>query len=184
MLCGLLDLVNSFFRPFLCSIVFFFIISMQNSIFISRLYYLHIESFSHQLLVIGIHCKSPQVSRTHHSILADLNSVIVSKYLSLFTLSFNFTLRLARTAKSTILQVILILLIIIRSGCLTEVRRSTCIIKSHRSLCVSFSRTDAGLSIYLLFVWSNFDFLHNSQWITLPTQSCLLLNSFCANLLH
>ena len=27
-------------------------------------------------------------------------------------------------------------------------------------------------------------FLHNSQWVTLPIQSCLELYSFCANLLH
>ena len=49
-----------------------------------------------------------------------------------------------------------------------------CMSKSHRSLCVSFSRTDARLCIYHLFVWSNFNFLHISQWITLPTQSCLV----------
>ena len=56
--------------------------------------------------------------------------------------------------------------------------------KSHRSLCVSFSRTGAGLCIYHLLAWSNLNFLHKSQWITLPTQSCLALYSFCANLLH
>ena len=56
--------------------------------------------------------------------------------------------------------------------------------KSHRSLCVSFSRTGAGLCIYHLLAWSNLNFLHISQWITLPTQSCLALYSFCANLLH
>ena len=56
--------------------------------------------------------------------------------------------------------------------------------KSYRSLCVLFSRTGAGLCIYHLFVWSNLNFLHISQWITLPTQSCLVLYSFCANLLH
>ena len=34
--------------------------------------------------------------------------------------------------------------------------------------------------------WMNisFNFLHNSQWITFPIQSCLLLCSFCACLLH
>ena len=78
----------------------------------------------------------------------------------------------------------LFLLIIIRSGLLAEIRGSVCISKSHRSLCVSFSRTGAGLCIYHLFVWSNLNFLHISQWITLPTQSCLALYSFCANLLH
>ena len=44
-------------------------------------------------------------------------------------------------------------------------------LKSHRSLCVSFSRTGAGLCIYHLLAWSNLNFLHISQWITLPTQS-------------
>ena len=56
--------------------------------------------------------------------------------------------------------------------------------KSHRSLCVSFSRTGAWSCIYHLLTWSNLNFLHISQWITLPTQSCLALYSFCANLLH
>ena len=61
---------------------------------------------------------------------------------------------------------------------------SFCLLKSHRSLCVSFSRTGAGLCIYHLLVRSNLNFVHISQWITLPTQSCLALYSFCANLLH
>ena len=51
-------------------------------------------------------------------------------------------------------------------------------------ICVSLPRIDDGLCIYHLFVWSNLNFLHNSQWITLPTQLCLVLYSFCANLLH
>ena len=41
-----------------------------------------------------------------------------------------------------------------------------------------------GLCMYHLFVWSYLNFLHISKWITLPTQSCLVLYSFCANLLH
>ena len=74
--------------------------------------------------------------------------------------------------------------IIIRSGLLVEIRWSVCMSKSHWSLYVWFSRTAAGLCIYHLFVWSNWNFLHISQWITLPTQSCLVLYSFYANLLH
>ena len=77
-----------------------------------------------------------------------------------------------------------LLLIIIRSVHLAEIRWSVCTSKSHRSLCVSFSRTDSGLRIYYLFVWSNLNFFLISQWITLPTQSCLVLYYFCANLLH
>ena len=56
--------------------------------------------------------------------------------------------------------------------------------KAHRSLCVSFSRTGTGLCIYHLFVWSKLNFLLISQWITLPTQTCLVFNSFCASLVH
>ena len=72
----------------------------------------------------------------------------------------------------------------IRSGLLDEIRWLVCMLKSHRNSCVSFSRTHAGMCIYHLFVWSNFNFLHISQWFILPTQSCLVLHSFCPNLLH
>ena len=40
------------------------------------------------------------------------------------------------------------------------------------------SRIDSGFWMYYLFIWSNINFLHNSQWIT---QSCLVLFSFCSN---
>ena len=60
--------------------------------------------------------------------------------------------------------------------------QSVCSSKSQRSLCIS--RTNVGLCIYHLFVWWNLTFLHTSQWITLPAQSCLALYSFYANLLH
>ena len=76
------------------------------------------------------------------------------------------------------------LLIIMRSGLLAGIRWSICMLKFHRSLCESFSRTGAGLCIYHLFVWSNWNFLYISLWTTLPTQSCLALYSLCANLLH
>ena len=77
-----------------------------------------------------------------------------------------------------------LLLTISKSGRLGEIRWSVCILKFPRILYVSFCRTHSELYIYHLFVWSNFDFLHNSQWITFPTQSCLALYSFSANLLH
>ena len=64
------------------------------------------------------------------------------------------------------------------------IRWSLCMPKSNRSLCVSFSWTGAGLCIYHLFIWSNLNFLHITQWITSPTQSCIVLYSFCTNLLH
>ena len=66
-----------------------------------------------------------------------------------------------------------------RSDRLAKIRWSVCISKFKRSLCVSFSRTDAGLCIYNLFAWSNFNFLLNSHWILLSTPSCVVLYSFC-----
>ena len=112
------------------------------------------------------------------------SSLARSRYLSFFSHSFSFILWSAGTAKPTFLQVLFFLLIIIKSGLLAEIRWSVCMSKSHRSLCVSFSKTGAGLCIYHLFVWSNLNFLHISQWITLPTQSCLVLYSFCDNFLY
>ena len=114
------------------------------------------------------------------------NSQARSRYLSFFLHSFSFILWSAWTAKSTILQVIsfFFLLVIIRSGLLAEIRWSVCMSKFHGSLSVSFSRRGAGLHRYHLFVRSKLNFLHISQWITLPTQACLILYSFCANLLH
>ena len=105
------------------------------------------------------------------------NSLARSRYLSFFSNSFSFIL-------CVFFLLLLLVLIIIRTGRLAEIRWSVCMSKSHRSLCVSFSRTHAGLSIYHFFVWSNLNFLHNSQWIILLTQSCLVLYYFCANLLH
>ena len=68
------------------------------------------------------------------------NSLVRSSNLSLFSHSFSFILWSAGTAKSTILQ-IFFLIIIIRSGLLAEIRWSVCISKSHGSFCVSFCRT-------------------------------------------
>ena len=117
------------------------------------------------------------------------NSLARSRYLSFFSHFFSFILWSAGTAKSTLLQVLFsffffFLLVIIKSGLLAGIRSSVCMLKSHRSLRVAFSRTGAGLCIYHLLVWSNLNFLHISQWITLPTQSCLALYTLCANLLH
>ena len=115
------------------------------------------------------------------------NSLARSMYLSFFSHSFSFILWSAETAKSTILQVLFFfffLLIIFRFVLLAEIRWFMCTSTSYRSLWVLFSKTGAGWCIYHLFLWSNFNFLHISQWITLPTQSCRVLYSFCAKLLQ
>ena len=73
------------------------------------------------------------------------NSLARSRYLSFFSLSFRFILCSAGTAKSTILPILFLLLIIMRYGLLAGIRWSVCTLKSHRSLCESFSRTGAVL---------------------------------------
>ena len=106
------------------------------------------------------------------------NSLAKSRYLPFFSLSFSFTLW---SVKSTILQILFLLLIIIWSGRLIEIRWSVCMSKPQRSLCVLFSKTGPGLCIYYLFVWSSFNFMHDSAEIT---QSCLVLHSFCTSFLY
>ncbi len=110
------------------------------------------------------------------------NSLKRSRNSSLFSASFSFALWSAGTVDC--LTGSIFLLTMIRSGHLAEIRWSKCTSKSHRIFCISFSRMGFGLSVYHLFVWSNLNFLHNSQWSTLPTQLCLVLYSFCVNLLH
>ena len=83
-----------------------------------------------------------------------------------------------------VLFLLLLLLTITRSGRLAEIRWSFCIWKSQRILCVSFSGIGSRFCIYRLYVWSNFCSKYNSLWITLSTQSCVVLYSFSANLLH
>ena len=109
----------------------------------------------------------------------------VEVFIFLFTFFQNYS-EVSRNSKvhNFTSSLLFILFIIIWSGRLTEIRWPACISESQRSLCLLLSRTDFGLSIYHLFIWSNLIFLHNSQWITLPTQSCLVLYPFCANLLH
>ena len=72
-----------------------------------------------------------------------LSSLARSRYLSLFSLSFSFTLWSAGTAKFTVLYVLFFWLIIANSGRLAEIIWSVCISKSLRILGISFSKTDS-----------------------------------------
>ena len=102
------------------------------------------------------------------------SSLARSRYLSLFSISFSFTLWSAGTEKSTIRQVLFFSFfffyyqLVSSSGRYKMVRLYLEIPENFMR--VSFSMTDSGLCIYHLFVWSNLKFLHNSQRITLPTQ--------------
>ena len=110
------------------------------------------------------------------------NSLRRSWYSSFFSYSFNFSLWWAGATRSQILQVIFFCWIL--RGLVVWPRLGDCVSKSQGSLRVSSSWTDYSLCIYHLMVWSNFKFFLNSPWITLPTQSYLVLNPFCAKLLH
>ena len=112
------------------------------------------------------------------------NFLARSRYLSFFSHSFGFILGQPGQQSRQFCIFYFLLFIIISSGLVAEIRWYVCTSKSHRSLCVSCSRTGAWLCIYYLLVWSNLNFLHISQWITVPTQSCLVLYFFWANLLH
>ena len=115
------------------------------------------------------------------------SSLARSSYLFLFSFTFSFTecgLSRRQNPRFGKFSFFLLLLSIIWSGRLTEIRWSVCISKSLRRLCVSFSRTNSGFCIYHLFIWSNPNFLHDSQWITFSTKSWLVLYCFSANLLH
>ena len=104
--------------------------------------------------------------------------------LSFSSLSFKFTQCSAGRAKPTILQVLFFVVFFffvlffcwLSNGLVDWPRLGyPFVYQNPRGVCMSH---------FLLFVWSNFSFLHNSQWISLPTKSYLVLYSFCANLLH
>ena len=104
---------------------------------------------------------------------AFFSSLSRSVYLSLFLFSLIFNLWSTGTAKFSFSFFFFI-----------TITRSSIRYLYLKILCVSFSRSDSGLCIYYLVVWSNFNFLHSSQLITFPTQSWLVLYSFCTSLFH
>ena len=99
-------------------------------------------------------------------------------------LSFIFSLRSTGMAEFSGWQVLFFLLIETRSDLLVRIWWIFVSLNLREFLCVSFFRTGSGLCIYHLLVWSNFNLLHNSQWLSFPTQSCLVLYSFYDSLLH
>ena len=91
------------------------------------------------------------------------NPLARSKYLSLFSFSLIFTLWSTEMAKSTIQQVLFFLLSIIRFCLLARSRWSVWITELQRIFHISFFMINSGLCIYHLVVWSDLNFLHNSQ---------------------
>ena len=88
-------------------------------------------------------------------------SLARSSHSSVFSFSFTFFLWSAGTTKSTIRKILFFFF-----HFLSRLAR------------------DLFLSENFSFVWSNFNFLHKSQEDHLPIHSCLIFNSFGANLLH
>ena len=95
------------------------------------------------------------------------------KYLFIYSFFSLFTLSSSKTGKSTWWLVNFFVLINTWSGLLTGIGWSVCISVSQKILRVT----------YFLVISSNFKLLHNPQWITFPTQSCLVTHFFCAILL-
>ena len=88
---------------------------------------------------------------------AFFNSLARSRYLSFFSHSFRFILWSARTAKSTILQFLFfLLLIIIRSGLLAEIRWSVCMSKSDIIIIIIIIVVIVIIIIIILFLWKFF----------------------------
>ena len=75
--------------------------------------------FSNPLVTVQKHTNYDWYNYHLHVI---FNSLARARYLSFFSHSFSFILWSARTAKSTILQVPFVLLIVIRSGLLAGIR--------------------------------------------------------------
>ena len=105
------------------------------------------------------------------------------KYLDLFLFAFfQFYSVVSRESKvhSSASSIVLLLLFIIRCGCLAEIRWF--VSQNPRGVCVCHSPGQMlGYAYTICSKWSNFNFLQNSLWITLPTRSCLVLYSLCAN---
>ena len=110
------------------------------------------------------------------------NSLARSRYLSFFSPSFRFILWSAGTAKSTILQILFFLLIIIRYGLLAGIRWSVCMLKSHRSLLLtSFSYGRLLMDLSLELEWHRFPGLFSifsSLLIMLLFEWCRFFLSF------
>ena len=91
------------------------------------------------------------------------SSLARSRYLSFFSHSFSFILWSAGTAKSTILQILFFCCWLLLGLVFWPIFSDPSICQSPIGVYVSYFMRDAGLCIYHLFVWSNFNFLHISQ---------------------
>ena len=107
-----------------------------------------------------------------------LSSLARPRYLYPFSLSFSFIMWPTGTAKSIIRQVLIFF-------CWLSLDRD--VWPRLDDLFVAQNLREVLRRILqnrFLFIWANSNFLHNSQWIPLATQSYLVLYSFSPNFLY
>ena len=103
-------------------------------------------------------------------------SLARTKYSSIFSISFIFSMCSTGTAKSTRWQVLFFLLLYSRSVLLVAIWRSFSISKFQRILCVSFSVPRS--------LFSMVKFQSHAQFLVDPFSHAVILYSFSASLLH
>ena len=113
------------------------------------------------------------------------NYLARSRYLSFFSLYLNFTLWSAGTIKSTILQILFFWGGWLFLGLVVWPKLSDPFdIKIPKEFVCDSPEQILGCAYTICSYGQISISSHNSQWITLPAQSCLVLYSYCANLLH
>ena len=114
------------------------------------------------------------------------NSLARSKHLPFFSHYFSFILLSAGTTKSTYLQVFLFFFCWLLLSLVFWPRLGDpCVCRSPMWIYVChFLRQVLGCAYTIWLYGQILNLLHISQLITLPTQLCLVLYSFSANLLH
>ena len=113
-------------------------------------------------------------------------SLVKSRFLCLFSLSFNFTQWSTRTLSPNFGRFFFssFCLNVNRSDRLAEIRKFIFCLKIPENF-VRQIFLDRFWVVHAPFVvWSNLNFLHNSQWITMPTHSFLFLYSLSASYLY
>ena len=94
------------------------------------------------------------------------SSLARSRYSSLFSVSFIFTLWSTRMANPLLRRFCFFFLVTITRSCRLA---GICVLKSQRSLCVLFSKTDSVLRIYHLFIKCHKTISNQTNQMYLPT---------------
>ena len=114
-----------------------------------------------------------------------------SRYLSLFSFSFNFTQHSPQFSKYAFFSFSFLFFFFFFLLIIKKVFKSgrdffyLYVSQNPKGVCASHSLGHILDCSYTIYSYGqNWNFLNSSQWITLTTKSFLVLYSFCANLLH